>query len=71
VREERVGLEDQPDPPFVRRAKDIRRRVEPDVVVECDPPGRGADEARDRAQRRRLAGARRPDQGDSPPDVER
>jgi hypothetical protein len=71
VREERVGLEDETDAPLVGRAEDACRSVEPNLVVERDPPGGGPNEAGDRAQRRRLAGARRPDQGDRSPDVER
>jgi hypothetical protein len=71
VREERVLLEQQPDPPLVGRQEQIRRRVEPDLVVERDPPGGRPDEPGDPPQDGRLPRARRPDQRDRPLDVER
>src|SRR5207248_11256610 len=54
VREERVLLEDQPDRPMLRRQAGPFAPVEPYASLRFDEP-------RDRAQERRLAGARRPD----------
>ena len=58
-----------------RRSSGLRKTlplaVEPDVVAERDLSARRTDEAGDRAQHRRLAGARRPDEGDGAVDVER
>ena len=71
VREERVLLEDEPDPPLVRLAEEPAAGVEPDVAVERDPARRRPDEPRDRAQHRRLPGARGPDEGDRALDLER
>src|SRR5712692_7074553 len=71
VREERVLLEDEPDAPLVRLAEDPPRGVEPDLAVERDPSHRRPREPGDRPQHRRLAGARRPDESDGPPDLER
>ena len=70
VREERVLLEDEADPALLRRAEHASPDVEPDVVSERDAPGRWTNEPRDRTQHRRLARARRPDQGDRPLDGE-
>ena len=52
----------RPDGAAVGRAVDLARAVEPDVVAERDPPARGLLQARDGAQDRRLARARRPDE---------
>ena len=64
VGEEGVLLEDEPDPPVLRRTRHPALDVEPDLLPERHAPRGRTDEARDRAQYRRLARARRPDQGD-------
>ena len=72
VREERVLLEDQPDPPLFRGQIHATLGVEQHLVPEHDPPPARPDEAGDRAQRGRLARPRRPDQRESlAPDLER
>ena len=71
VRKERVLLEHQSDSALVRLAKEPPLAVEPDVVAECDPSPRRPDEPGDRPEHGRLAGPRRPDQGDGPVDLER
>jgi hypothetical protein len=57
VREQGRRLEHEPD------VADAGRQVGDVLVVEQDPAGRRLDEAGDHAQRRRLAAARRPEQG--------
>src|SRR3954469_24409583 len=68
MREEGVLLEDVADAPLLRRQRDPP--VEPHVVSERDPSGRGPNEAGDRAQDRRLAGAGRAGERDGARDVE-
>src|SRR5262249_40357132 len=70
VREERVLLEDEPDAPLVGLAEDLPAGIEPDLVVEGDAPGRRLDETRDGAEKRRLAGTRRPDESNRSLDLE-
>ena len=53
---ERVVLHHDADPARTRR------KVGHVAAAHAEPPGGGAHEARDRAERRRLAGAGRPDQ---------
>jgi hypothetical protein len=67
VREQRVVLEDHPDVPLVRRQRADGVAVHEDVAVGH------VGEARDHVQRRRLARAARPEEGDelAGPDVER
>ena len=55
MREEGVALEHRVD------VAAVRRRLRDVLAVEQDPPARRALEARDHAQRRRLAATRRPD----------
>ena len=55
VREQRVALEHRVD------VAAVRRRLRDVLAVEQDAPARRPLEARDHAQRRRLAAARRPD----------
>ena len=62
VREERVLLEDHPDPARVRRDEDAR--PEDGAVLDRDLAGVGALEARDESEQRRLAAAARAEQGD-------
>ena len=71
VREEGVLLEDEADAALVGLQEDVRLGVEPDVVVEHDPPARRTDETGDGPQHRRLAGARGADERDRPLDLER
>jgi hypothetical protein len=62
VREERVVLEDEPDVPLFRRQ--VGALVEPDLVAERDSSAVRPREPGERAQERRLSGARRPDDCD-------
>ena len=66
VREERVVLEDEPDAaPVRRRATMPRPPSNHDLVADSDAARRRPHEPGDRAQHRRLAGARRPDERDA------
>ena len=64
VREERVLLEDEADRAPLGRQVDLPRGVEPRPLAERDPPAVGAAQPGDRAQHRRLAGARGTDERD-------
>ena len=66
VREERVLLEHEAEPPLVRLEEDPRPGVEPDILAQRDPPGSRPDEPGDGAEHRRLARSRRPDERDRP-----
>src|SRR5436853_585742 len=63
VREKRVVLEDEADRALLRRHVQPALRVEPETAVDLDAPAR-AYEARERAQQRRFACARRTDERD-------
>ena len=65
VREERVLLEDHPDPARVRRHEDAG--AEDGAALDRDLAGVGALEARDEAEQRRLPAAARAEQGDELP----
>ena len=71
VREERVVLEDEPGPALVGLQVDRLQGVEPRLAAGRDPPGLGPRQPGDRAQHRRLAGPRRPDERDGALDLER
>ena len=70
VREERVVLEDEPDPPFLGPQEHASLRVEPGLVVAADPAGGGLDEAGDRVQDGALAGPARADEREGRTDLE-
>jgi hypothetical protein len=64
VREERVGLRHETDPPPVRRQEDAAVGVGPGLAIGGDAGADGMVEAGDRAQERRLSGARGADEGE-------
>jgi hypothetical protein len=70
VREERVLLEDEADPPLVGLAEEPFRRVEPGVRVEGDPARGGPYQARHGSENRGLSGSGGADEGNSALDVE-
>ena len=71
MREQRVLLEQVPDPPALGGEVDPPRRVEPRLVVDLDEAAVRPQEARDDPQRRALPCARGPDQGERLAGVDR
>ena len=61
MRKQRVLLEHEPHGPSVRRPRNAGIRVRPGVATGLHAAMRGPGEAGDRAQDRRLAAARRPE----------
>src|SRR5439155_22509277 len=70
VWKERVLLEDEADPPPLRREEDAALDVDPGLAVQLHPARVRAGEPGDHAQDRCLAGTRRPDERDGPLDGE-
>ena len=63
MREQRIVLRDVSDGPLTRRDADSRGRVVEDAAGQDDAPLLRVPQARDGLEERRLAGARRPEDG--------